>query len=166
MRTSPKEELIELVAGIQRSKGLDELSSRLTGILFIETKELTLKELAKRSGYSTSAVCTSMKFLERMGAVRRIRKPKSKRVYFYMEKDLLKMFMQILEKIKANVSLIKSRMPGIIERYKMERSEESREELKIAKNYYRQVLMLERIMKKLMGALKEAQNRMKNLSKL
>jgi len=153
MAKTPKEEFIELMVEIQRAKGLDELSSKLMGILFIEPKEITLDEMKERTGYSLSALCLSMKFLERAGIVKRSKKPGSRRMYFYMEKDMSSMLTEIIRKLKGNVSILKSRIPGIIERYKIEKSKSSKEELRIVENYYKQLLLFERIMEKMIGMI-------------
>jgi DNA-binding transcriptional regulator GbsR (MarR family) len=155
MAGSPKEEFIELMTDLQRSKGLDELTSKVIGILFIETKEVSLDELATRTGYSLSAVSTSMKMLSGSGFVKRVKKPKSKRVYFFMEKDLARIFRQTLERMDKNIAGIKSKIPGIIERYRKLRSKDSHEELRIIENYHRQLLAMERAMGKMMEMLED-----------
>ncbi len=155
MVESPKEEFIELITEINRSKGLDELTSKIIGILFIEPKEVSLDELATRTGYSLSAISTAMKMLVGPGVVKRTGKPKSKRVYFFMEKDMTAIFRQAMEKMNQNVLKIKSRVPAIIEKYKQLESGDSREELRIIENYYKQLLSCERVMGKLMEMLEK-----------
>ena len=159
MRKSPKEEFIELMYEIQRAKGLDELSSKLIGIMFIEPHEITLNDLSKRTGYSLSAICTAMKFLERVGLIKRFKKPKSRKIYFHMDKDMSSMLTEIVKKFEKNVSMLKSKIPGIIERYKMEKSKSSKEELKIVENYHKQLLMFEKVMKKMVEMLKESEEK-------
>ncbi|NIO22779.1 MAG: hypothetical protein GTN38_01995 [Candidatus Aenigmarchaeota archaeon] len=159
MKKSPKEEFIELMVEIQRAKGLDELSSRLIGTLFIEPREITLEELRTKTGYSLSALCTSMKFLERVGIVNRSKKPGSRKVYFYIKKDMSSMFTEMLKKFEGNVLMLKSRIPEIIERYKLEKS--SKEEKKIVENYYEQLLIFEEIMEKIKETLRQAQGRLR-----
>ena len=149
MENSPRDEFIEMMVEIQRAKGLDELSSKLIGIMFIEPNEITLNELSEITGYSLSAISTSMKFLERTGLVKRFKKPGSRKLYFYMGKDMPSMLTEIVKKLEKNVSMLKSRIPGIIEMYKLEKSKSSKEELKIVENYYKQLLDFERMMKKI-----------------
>ncbi len=160
MGKSPKEEFIELISDTQMSKGLGDLPSKIIGILFIEPEEMSLDELAKRTGYSLSAVCTDMKFIERFGIVKKLKKPKSKKIYFYMEKDMISMFMDLMKKTcENNIFKIKSRVPKIIENYKLEKSKNSEKELMIIKNYYEQLFDLERIVKKLIEMLEEVQEK-------
>lgn len=157
MGESPKNEFIELIAEINRLKGIDELTSKIIGILFIEPEEISLDELAKRTGYSLSAISTAMKLLVRSCLIKRSKKPKSKKVYFYIEKDMISLFMQTLKIIENNTSMLKKRVPGIIERYKLEKSEDSKAELKIIENYYDQVLITGRIMKKMIEMFENVQ---------
>lgn len=153
MKKSPKEEFVEMMSDMQRRKGLDELSSKIIGTLFIEPAEVSLEELSKRTGYSLSAVCTTMKFLESTGIIRKTKKPGSRKVYFFMEKDMNSFLAQAFRKIESSFLYIKSRMPGIIERYRMEKTRGSKEELKILENYYAQLMGFEKVMKKLDGML-------------
>jgi DNA-binding transcriptional regulator GbsR (MarR family) len=156
MMGSPKNEFIELIAENSKVNGLDELSSRIIGILFIEPKEIALDELAKRTGYSLSAVSTAMKFIERAGVVKRSKKPKSRKVYYYMEKDILVMFIQLLRRKYENIILpSKYKLPRIIEKYKLEKSENSEEELRIVKAYYKQVLFSEQLIKDSINTLEQ-----------
>ncbi len=157
MGESPKNEFIELIAEINRLKGIDELTSKIIGILFIEPGVVSLDELAKRTGYSLSAISTAMKLLVRSSLIKRSKKPKSKKVYFYIEKDMISLFMQTLKIIENNTSMLKKRVPGIIERYKLEKSEDSKAELKIVENYYDQVLITGRIMKKMIEMFENVQ---------
>jgi len=145
---SPKNAFIELIAENSKVNGLDELSSKLIGILFIEPEEIALDELARRTGYSLSAVSTALKFIERAGIVKRSKKPKSRKVYFYMEKDTLAMSLQIVRRKYEKILLpSKQKLPKIIEKYKQESTKESEEELKIVENYYKEVLFFEQILK-------------------
>ncbi|MEA2076157.1 MAG: hypothetical protein U9O85_10625 [Euryarchaeota archaeon] len=156
MMGSPKNEFIELMTENSKVNGLDELSSRIIGILFIEPEEIALDELAKRTEYSLSAVSTAMKFIERAGIVKRSKKPKSRKVYFYMEKDILAMWIQLLRRKYENIILpSKYKLPKIIEKYKLEKSDNSEEELRIVENYYKQVLLSERLIKDSINTLEQ-----------
>lgn len=161
MVKSPKEEFIDLVCETNKLKGLDELSSRIIGILFIEPKEVSLDELSKRTGYSLSSVSTAMKLLVRSDFIKRVKKPKSKKIYFYMEKELLESFLRLLcVKSKGIISISKDKIPQIIEKYESDKSKNSIEELKILKNYYKQLLVMEEVMNKFTNILEEAHSRM------
>ena len=146
---SPKNEFIELITENSKVNGLDELSSKIIGILFIEPEELTLNELANRTGYSLSAVSTALKFIGRAGIVKRTKKPKSRKVYFYMEKDILAMSLQIVRRKYEKILLpSKQKLPKIIEEYKQqEQSKNIEDELRIVEDYYKALTFFEQILK-------------------
>lgn len=151
MTVSPKKDFIELIADVNRVKGLDELTSNIIGIVFIEPKEVSLEELSKRTGYSHSAVSTSMKLLVASGCIKRKRMPKSKKVYFFMEKDMFVAWKQMIEKINANIMNIKTKVPRIIADYRQVKYEGSREERRIVEGYYDQLLAFEKVMGNCVG---------------
>ena len=145
--SSAKEEFINLVTQNSKSNGLDELSSKAMGILYVEQNEISLEELAERTGYSLSAVSTSMKFLKNSGLIKKMKKPKSKKVYFYMEKDMVKTTVQLMrQKLEKIVKPSLEKIPKIIEHYKKENSQKAKEELKNLETYYKQVKQAELLM--------------------
>ena len=79
--------------------GLDNLSAKLSSILYLEPIEISIEELAKRTGYSLASISNKMKILESFGMVRRVKNPGSKKLYYYMEKDLVKLTRMHFEKI-------------------------------------------------------------------
>ena len=159
---SPKEEFIHLMTENCKVDGLDELSSRIIALLYAEPNELSLEEIAKRTKYSLSGICTATKLIERIGLIKRIKKPKSRKVYFYMEKSMIMFSLDITRKKYEKVILpTKQEIPLIIKRYKREKSENSKKELKIIENYYKEILISESIMKKLIQMLENAKNNLK-----
>jgi len=150
---NPKEEFIKLMYDINKSKGMDELKSKIISILYVEPKEISLEELAKRTGYSLSAVSTSMKMFSNSKLIKKLKKPKSKRIYFYMEKDIIPYKIEKKKKKIVDKEIAKKKMPEIISGYKkMKRGEE---ETKIAKKYYKQILIAENIMKNIVESVKK-----------
>ncbi|MBU4284529.1 MAG: hypothetical protein KJ968_05465 [Nanoarchaeota archaeon] len=159
---SPKQEFIDLMTENCKVNGLDELSSRIIALLYAEPNELSLDDIAKRTGYSLSAICTAIKFIERIGFVKRLKKPKSRKVYFYMEKGMIMFSLDIIRRKYERVILpTKQELPSIIKRYKREKSENSKQELKIIENYYKEVLASEDIMRKLIQMLENAKKNLK-----
>jgi DNA-binding transcriptional regulator GbsR (MarR family) len=155
MPGTAKSEFIDLISRINRAKGLDELHSCIIGILYAEPGEVSLEELSRRTGYSLSAVSTAMKFLERAGVAKRVRKPGSKKVYFFMEKDLIASFIDAMKRSHETALLTaKDAVPGIIERYKSRKGPS--DELRIIENYYRQLLTVEGILKEFIAKLEDA----------
>ena len=148
MEKSAEEDFIELIAENCKVGGWDELSSKIFGILFIEQSEIGLDELAKRTGYSLSAVSTAMKYAERMRMVKKSKKANSRKVYFYVENDMVDILFHILRREYENIVLpSKTKLPEIIEQYKREESNNLEEKLKIVDNYYKMILVFEQILK-------------------
>ncbi|MFW6013954.1 MAG: GbsR/MarR family transcriptional regulator [Candidatus Nanoarchaeia archaeon] len=141
-------ELLEFTEQVFRNLGLDALSSKLIGILYPEPKEMSIEMLAKKTGYSLASVSTKMKFLENVEFVRKVKKPGSKKVYYYMEKDALKMLDTKFEKVlHAEVDPVKEHVPKLISKYKDKKlDEKSKKKLEIMKNYHKQMLQLEKIL--------------------
>lgn len=148
MVNNAKREFIEYLIELNKSKGLDTLSSKIIAHLYIEPKELSLEKIANTIGYSLSAVSTSLKLLERFRVVTRIKKPGSKKVYYFMDKDILGSFMRSFkEHYDRLIPLSKKRLPEIIQKYKKDKV--NKEELKIIENCYKQLLSFEKILSKL-----------------
>ncbi len=145
---SAKQEFIKLMQQNCKVQGLDSLTSKLISILYVEPKELSLNQLSKKTRYSLSAVSTALKLIEQIGLVNKIRKPGSKKVYYYMEKNMMDKMME-LAKIKYEKVVLKTKkqLPGIIKKYKKENY--SKKEIKIAEDYYKQILFAEKILKKI-----------------
>jgi len=159
---SPKEEFIDLMTENCKVDGIDELSSKIIALLYADPNEISLDEIAKRTKYSLSAICTATKLIERIGLIKRIKKPKSRKVYFYIEKDMIMFSLDITRRKYEKVILpTKQKLPLIIKRYKREKSENSKEELKIIENYYKEMLVSENIMKKLIQMLENAKKNLK-----
>lgn len=151
-----KEEFIVLMTENACVDGLDELSCKLIAMLYVEPGEISLEDLSKKTGYSLSAVCTSLKFSERVGFVKRIRKAGSKKVYYYMHKCMSEMFADLFtRKYERVIVPSKQKLPEIIQKYKSERSKEAREGAKIAEQYYREILAFDKLFSRINAELKE-----------
>ncbi|MDD5111804.1 MAG: hypothetical protein PHG85_04620 [Candidatus Altiarchaeota archaeon] len=142
-----EQDIKEFGTAMFESFGMDSLTAQLLTILYFSPREIPMEDLAKKTGYSLSSVSNKLRKLETMW-VSRIKKPGTKKVYYYMEKDLLRMNQR---KIKAehekHIHGIKRFIPYIMDKYKNARlSEEEKEVLKNAKGYYNQALRLEKIL--------------------
>jgi DNA-binding transcriptional regulator GbsR (MarR family) len=150
-----KEEFIELMADNAKANGLDELSCKLIAILYAEPGEIALEELSHKTGYSLSALSTTLKMAEQFGLVKRIKKPGSKKAYFYVEKGMFKMFANHFTSMYEHIVLpSKQRLPEIIQKYKSEKSKDAKEGAKIAEHYYREILAFDRVFSKMNAELK------------
>ncbi len=160
MVESARNEFIELMARNFKQNGFDDCTSKIVGIIYIEPKEISLETVSDKTGYSLSGVSTAMKLLVNMGIIKRIKKPKSRKVYFFMEKDMVACMLDHMKK-NYELSLLASKevLPKIIDRYKIKRQESSDEELKIIEQYYKQVVAFEDVMKNFIAELEHLQHK-------
>lgn len=148
-------EFTEFFSSIWKFYGLGDLPSKMVGILYLEPEEITMEDLAKKTGYSLSSISNTMKLLENIGVIQRIKKPKTKKIFFYMEKDLAKLNKQKLRAAQDNViKPIKEFMPPLIKKYRHKvKDAESRKKLRIMENYHKQILDWEGILQHMMEEL-------------
>ncbi|NOQ38591.1 hypothetical protein GQ472_06950 [archaeon] len=160
MVESARNEFIELMARNFKQNGFDDCTSKIVGALYIEPKEISLETVSDKTGYSLSAVSTAMKLLVSMGIIKRIKKPKSRKVYFFMEKDMVACMLDHMKKnYELSLLMSKEALPKIIERYKSREQEIFGEELMIIEQYYNQVVAFEDVMKNFIEALESLQHK-------
>jgi DNA-binding transcriptional regulator GbsR (MarR family) len=145
-----EKEFTEHFATSCKGMGMDDLSLKVFSILFLEPEEIAMEEIAKRTGYSLASISNTMKNLEIVGFVQRTRKPGSKKVFFFMDKDIIKMNIQKM--IYASENMIKpakQKLPEMIKKYKDKaKTENSKKKITIIQNYYDQMLIFEKIIEK------------------
>lgn len=150
MKEDPDELFIALLSECGKSSGLGDIGSKMFAILYLEPEEISMEELAKRTGFSLAAASTNMKLLVNTGFVKRKKKPGSKKLYFYMEKDMLKMIgHNIKAKFDTSIPDAKEKLPGIIEMFRKSNNPEDKKKLQIVKAYYGQVLIMEKFFEKM-----------------
>ena len=140
-----EKEFIDFMVGVLPSFGLDPLSSRLVGMIFIEPGPVAMEDLAERTGYSLASLSNRLRSLENAGMVKRFRKPGTKKAFYFMEKDVYEL---IINKIKAMqsgyIQPAKNALPGIIERSKGARlGKDDKQKLGIIQEYYDQLLEID-----------------------
>jgi DNA-binding transcriptional regulator GbsR (MarR family) len=157
-KTDLLKEPIEFMAGLGVAQGLPDLLSKIFAVIYFEPKEIALEEIAKKTGYGLSSISSAMKMVEPMPHVKRIRKPGSKKVYFYMDKNMTKMMM---DSFKQKLTLVikpgKEKLPLIIKNYeeylKTHKDKEIKAKLKILKDYHNQITEFEQIIKKFLSVM-------------
>lgn len=152
-----KKEFIELISETCKLNGFDELTSRIIAHLYIEPKEVSLKEISEKTGYSLSAISTSTKFLEKAGVLKKIKKPRSKQVFFYVEKDINELVGNVIKnKYEKMILPLKESLPKTIEEYQKEKTDnKKKEELKIIKRFHKQIMSAEKSISDLLTKLRK-----------
>jgi HTH-type transcriptional regulator, osmoprotectant uptake regulator len=156
-------EFISFLENVFKNYGLDSLSSKILGILYLEPTEIALEDIAKITKYSLASVSLKLKFLEKIGLVERIKKPKSKKVYYFFQKDIVKLSENKIKKAyNAEIEPVKKLLPELINKYsKLKLSNVEKEKLNIIKSYHEQVLMTEIVYLKLIELLKKEKLKLK-----
>lgn len=137
-----KEEFRKMIYDSFRALGVDDLPSKLMSVLQSEQNEISLGELSEMTGYSLSLLSTTLKFMEDNNLVKRFKKPKSRKVYILMDKDLVSLYTELQKKRyrQALVPIMK-KLPRMIQRYKDK--EEFKGDIEILEDFNEQMLFLE-----------------------
>ena len=136
-------------------QGMDAAMANILSTLFMELEEIPMEELAEKTGYSLASISSKIKFFEPIGIVKKIRKPGSKKIYLYMEKNFIRSMKKAMQiKQEAIIKHAKEKLPRIISEAKTRAiTKEDKEKIKIVKDYYDQVIVFEQIITELMEKL-------------
>lgn len=139
--------LLQELAGVS---GFDRGAAALFAIAYLQPDDVSLEELAEMSGYSLSSVSTKVQTLERLGMVKRARKPHTNRVFVQSERDFGgKTVRAVLEAQRRKFAIIREKMPQIMERYRPRaKSEAQKKKLRLMEDYYAQALRFEKFFEK------------------
>lgn len=151
---SPKEEFKKAIYNSFRALGIDDFPSKLMSALQSEPEEISLGELSQMTGYSLSALSTTLKAMEENNMVKRFKKPKSRKVYVYMDKDLVTLYTE-LQKKRYNQSLLPffQILPRIIDKYKD--NKEFKSEIEILEDFGEQLKFLDEQSRKFIEELEK-----------
>lgn len=150
--------IIELFQEMGRGQGLqDPLLMTLFARLYIEPEPVAMDELAKETGYSLASVSNKLKMLGLIMPVKRTKKPGSKKIFLYMEKDILRIWKDALLKQEEYViNMVKTKLPPIVKEYGEKAStSKDKKKLKILEGYYDQILKFGKVLKKIIKELEK-----------
>src|SRR4030043_1072928 len=147
-------EFFQTAAGLQ---GIDSSTGTIMGVLFMEPEEISMEELAEKTGYSLALICNKVKILEPSGIVKRIRHPHTKKLFLCMEKDMSQIIKStLLTKQKSVIALGKEKLPEFIKKYKNEKlTDEQKKKLMIVEHYYHDLLQFEIMLNQMVKKLDE-----------
>lgn len=151
---SPKEEFKKAIYNSFRALGVDDFPSMLMSVLQSEPEEISLGELSQMTGYSLSALSTTLKAMEENNMVKRFKKPKSRKVYVYMDKDLVTLYTE-LQKKRYNQSLLPffQTLPRLIQKYKD--NEDFKSEIEMLEDFGEQLEFLDEQSRKFIEELEK-----------
>jgi DNA-binding transcriptional regulator GbsR (MarR family) len=141
-------EFIDYFNTAGRAFAWGDMPTTIIAILYIEPEPVAMEDLAKRTGYSLATISNMMKMMENMGFVRRVKKPKTRKVYFYMEKDIIKLNKQkLVMAYEIGVKPAMEILPPIIEKYKNTAKDvNAQKKYEIVQDYFRQMTEFEKIL--------------------
>ena len=83
------DKITTMFTSVVKSMGYSEVHGRVISTLFIADKELSLQDLAKRTGYSIPSISISLDLLELIGIIKKKKKVGDRKLYVRLNGDLL-----------------------------------------------------------------------------
>ncbi|RLJ08895.1 MAG: hypothetical protein DRP15_04420 [Candidatus Aenigmatarchaeota archaeon] len=93
---SLKNKIYTTFANVASSIGYSPLHGKIIAALLVNGGELSLRELAKEIGYSTSMVSLSLDLLEILGVISKTKKPQDRNLYVVLQGDLLECLKNVI----------------------------------------------------------------------
>ena len=97
-----EKKILDTFAEVASSIGYSPLHGKIIGVLLVRDRSMSLQEIAKETGYSSSMVSLSLDLLEVLGVVKKVKKTADRKLYIELSGDLLeclkKAFVMRLEK--------------------------------------------------------------------
>jgi DNA-binding transcriptional regulator GbsR (MarR family) len=147
----PDKKFIDLYIKLGNLQGVNDIMSRIFAMLYISPTDVAMDDLAKQTGYSLASISNNIKMLEAFGFIRRIRKPGTKKIFLYLEKDMKKLMKEtLIKKQQVVINTIKAEMPQILEDYRKKAKKNiEKKKLNILEDYYDGILAFEKVIKKM-----------------
>ncbi len=144
---SSDREAIRFLRDVGEINGADRAAAVIYALAFLEPGELSLDELSRQSGYSLSLVSTKVKWLERLGHLKKYRKPHSRKIFVHMDKDTFRFVREvILERHKREFEHLR-KLPGIMDGYRKDARADKRK-LAVLESYHGAMVKLENVFSK------------------
>jgi DNA-binding transcriptional regulator GbsR (MarR family) len=155
--TSLENEIIEFFQAATKLQGGDESLGTIFGILYTEPSEISMEDLAKKTGYSLASICNKVRMFETTGMIKRSRKPHTKKIFVSVEKDCMQMIKKImLMKQESVIKLAKEKIPQLIKKYSGKKlGPEQKQKLRLMENYHGEILKLEKITTEMLKKIDE-----------
>jgi len=84
-----KNKIFSTFADLASSLGYSPVHGKIIGALLVAGEPLSLQELAKETGYSSSMVSLSLDLLEVLGVVKKVKKTADRKLYVELSGDLV-----------------------------------------------------------------------------
>ncbi len=100
-----EKKIFNTFSNLARSMGFSPVHGNIIGSLIVGGGSLSLQDIARKTGYSVSMVSLSMDLLEILGIVKKVKKPRDRRLYIELDGDILESLKKIfLIRVKKGIS--------------------------------------------------------------
>jgi len=89
MDSETEHSILATFGQVAESIGYSQVHGKIIGALLVNKKEMSLQDIAKKTGYSVPMISLSLDLLEVLGVVKKSRKPGDRNVYAKLSGDLL-----------------------------------------------------------------------------
>ena len=146
-----EKKIIDIGHEIFKGYGVDDATAQILSILNFESNEISMEELAERTGYSLASISLKIKNIEIFWSIKRIHKSGSRKTYLYMEKNLLDAFaIQIRNGFETELNIAKMKITPLIEEYKNEvTTQEQKTKLHTYENYLSEINKFEELIQQI-----------------
>jgi len=141
-----EEEIYETGTKLFSTWGLDTPTAKAISILLFSPEPVSLGEIADKTGYSLATILNKIKLFEAIGVVQRIKRPGTKKVFYFMEKDRKKIIRAKMQKLfKQEMEFAQAHMPPLLKKYKGKKlSVKEKKMLAITQKFYTQSVELKK----------------------
>lgn len=147
-----EEKIYSTFSDIASSIGYSPLHGKIIGVLLVEGKEMSLQELAKKTGYSASMISLSLDLLELLGVIKRVKKTGDRNLYIVLKGDLLESLKNaIILRVKKSIDSTLTDFEQSRADLKKLRGEERKKMLNTLNILEKEIRRLERYVKLLSG---------------
>lgn len=153
--TNLEQDFMQISVETGKSIGLDELGSKIFTILYLEPEPVSMEFIVEKTGYSLTSVFNKLSMMNRMNFVQKIKRPGSKKIFFYLRKDFSEMLKErIILGYEKRIIPLKEKIPNIINKYKKEKlTPKDKQKLKIIEDYNKQIIKMEFVMKNMISLM-------------
>ena len=155
--TNLEQDFMQLSVTTGKTMGLDGLGSKIFAILYLEPEPITMESISERTGYGLTSIFNKLNMMNQFNFVQKIKKPGSKKAYFFIRKDLSQMFKErLILGYKNRVIPLKKQIPTLLNKYKNSKLTKSdKERLIILKDYNQQLIKMEKGIKEFISIIEK-----------
>lgn len=135
--------VLDSFATVAETIGYSPLHGTIIGVLLLKGKPVSLPDLAKETGYSSSMISLSLDFLEVMEVIKKVKKSGDRKLYVTLKGDLL----SILK--KAIVMRVKKALSNSLNEFDANKAKLVGVNTEDAKNARKAIEVLEKEIKRL-----------------